>query len=82
MDPSAGGMKMRQVIRVLLPNQLREDQELPFGTIVVYTDGKTGWLSTPQGAMPMPAEVLKQAQGEIFRDLIGLMLSIATRRAR
>jgi zinc protease len=75
MDPSAGGMKMRQVIRVLLPNQLREDQALPVGTIVVYSDGKTGWLSTPQGVTPMPGEVLKQAQGEIFRDLIGLMLS-------
>lgn len=75
MDVSAGGMRMRQVIRVLLPNQLREDQVLPIGTIVVYSDGKTGWLSTPQGVTPMPAEVLKQAQGEIFRDLIGLMLS-------
>ncbi len=75
MDPSAGGIKMRQVIRLLLPNQLREDQVLPVGTIVVYSDGKTGWLSTPQGVMNMPGEVLKQAQGEMFRDLVGLMLS-------
>ncbi len=75
MDPSQGGLKMRQVIRVLLPNQLREDQVLPIGTIVVYSDGKTGWLASPQGVQNMPGEVLKQARGEIFRDLIGLMLS-------
>ena len=74
MDAAAGGMKIKQVVR-LLGSNLREDQILPIGTIVVYTDGKTGWMSTPQGVMNMPGEVLKQAQGEVFRDLIGLMLS-------
>jgi len=74
MDAAAGGMKIKQVVRILGSN-LREDQILPIGTIVVFTDGKTGWMSTPQGVMNMPGEVLKQAQGEVFRDLIGLMLS-------
>jgi zinc protease len=74
MDAAAGGMKIKQVVR-LMGSNLREDQILPIGTIVVYTDGKTGWMSTPQGVMNMPGEVLKQAQGEVFRDLVGLMLS-------
>jgi zinc protease len=74
MDAVAGGMKIKQVVR-MLGSTLREDQILPIGTIVVYTDGKAGWMSTPQGVMNMPGEVLKQAQGEVFRDLIGLMLS-------
>ena len=59
----------------LAPGQLRQEQELPFGKITAYTDGKSGWLATPQGVQAMPAEVLKQAQGELFREPFALMLS-------
>jgi|HubBroStandDraft_6_1064221.scaffolds.fasta_scaffold64944_2 zinc protease len=75
LEPAAGGFKVKEVSMYLAPDQLRQEQELPFGKIIVYTDGKTGWLSTPQGVQPMPAEILKQAQGELFRELFALMLS-------
>lgn len=75
MEAAAGGMKIHQTSRFIAPDQYRQDQELPFGKIAAYTDGKTGWLSTPQGTGNMPAEVLKQAQGEMFRNLATLMLS-------
>ena len=75
MDPSAGGFKMKQTIQFVAPNHYRQDQELPFGKIIAYTDGASGWLSSPQGVLPMPPEVLKQAQGELFRRLTGLVLS-------
>lgn len=75
MDPSAGGFKMKQTVRFLAPNQYRQDQELPFGKIVAYTNGSAGWLASPQGVLPMSPEVLKQAQGELFRRLSGLVLS-------
>jgi zinc protease len=75
MDPSAGGFKMKQTVQFVAPNHYRQDQELPFGKIIAYTDGATGWLSSPQGVLPMPPEVLKQAQGELFRRLSGLVLS-------
>jgi hypothetical protein len=55
--------------------QFRQDQELPMGKIVAYTDGKTGFLITPQGQMAMPAEVLRQARGDLFRTLPALMLA-------
>lgn len=74
MDPSAGGLKVKETTRVV-GDQFRQEQELPFGKMTVYTDGKTGWLVTPQGTMNMPAEVLKQARGDIFRELAPLMLS-------
>jgi zinc protease len=70
-----GGMKIKQSNRYLAPGYFRQDQELPFGKITAYTDGKMGWLSTPQGFMPMPAPVLKQAQGEVFRNLPHVMLA-------
>ena len=75
LDASAGGIKIKQQNRYVSPQYLRQDQDLPFGKVSVYTDGKSGWLATPQGTMPMPAQVLKQAQGELFRHLIALMLS-------
>ncbi len=79
MDPSQGGFKIKETTRVMLGSggveQFRQDQELPMGKIVAYTDGKTGFLITPQGAMGMPAEVLRQARGDMLRELPALMLS-------
>jgi len=77
MDASAGGMKIRQQNRWIAPGVFRQDQMLPFGTIVAFSDGKSGWLALPppQGLKPMPAPVLKQAQGEIFRQWLTLILS-------
>jgi len=75
MSPAAGGMKMKQQIRWVAPSFFRQDQVLPIGTIVAYSDGKTGWLSMPQGVIPMNASVLKQAQGEILREWVTLVLS-------
>jgi zinc protease len=75
LEPAAGGFKVKQVSKYLAPGRLRQEQELPFGKITAYTDGKSGWLATPQGVQAMPAEVLKQAQGELFREPFALMLS-------
>ena len=66
---------MKQTVRYLAPGHFRQDQVLPFGTIVAYINGDAGWLSTPQGTQDMPAQIVKQAQGEVFRNLITLMLS-------
>jgi hypothetical protein len=75
MAPSQGGITMKQTIRTLLPGYYRQDQVLPFGNVVAYINGNKGWLSTPQGTQDMPAEVVKQAQGEAFRNFPGIILS-------
>ena len=79
MDPSMGGFKIKETTEIILgatgAEQFRQNQELPIGKIVAYTDGKTGFLITPQGTIPMPAEVLKQARGDLFRMLPTLMLA-------
>ena len=75
----AGGMKVKQLNRYILAGgsagHFRADQELPFGKVIVYSDGKTGWLTGPQGLMPMPPPVLRQAQGEMFRNLLHVVLA-------
>jgi zinc protease len=75
MDPSSGGMKIKQQVRWVAPNTIRQDQSFGGMTIVAYTDGKSGWISQPQGVMPMTAMVLRQAQGEAFREWQTLVLS-------
>ena len=72
---AAPGVKVKLVNMYLAPGQIRQEQELPFGKVITYSDGKTGWLSTPQGVQAMPAEILKQAQGEIFREPYTSLLS-------
>ncbi len=70
-----GGMKATQVTRIL-PPQVRFEQKLPFGAILVYSDGKGGgWLKGPQGAGPLPPQVVRQANDELFRMHPALWLS-------
>jgi zinc protease len=69
MDPTAGGLKMKQHNRYLAPAYFRQDLELPFGKISTFSDGKTGWQSNPRGVTPMAPAVLNQIRGVVFRNL-------------
>jgi len=75
LEAAAGGIRLKVVSMYLAPDQFRQEQEIPGAKIIEYSDGKSGFLSTPQGVQPMPAEALKQAQGELFREPYALMLS-------
>jgi len=75
LQAGTGVMKAKQTNQSLLPSQFRQTQELPFGKMIAYSDGVTGWLQTPQGVVPMPGEIIQQVQMEIFRQLFGLLLS-------
>jgi hypothetical protein len=73
---SAGAvMKATQTNRWIAPSHFRQDVALPFGKISSYFDGQAGWISGPQGTGPMPAPVLKQAEGETFRAFFRLLVS-------
>lgn len=76
LDPSAGGLKIRQTNRVIVPNLFRQEQENgPIGKETVFGDGKSGWIATSQGVQNMPAEVVKQVEGELFRNPASFWLS-------
>ncbi|MCW5980867.1 MAG: insulinase family protein [Bryobacteraceae bacterium] len=70
-----GAMNVTQLNRWLKPSHVRQEQELPFGKMSSYFDGKTGWLSTPQGTQPMPDIVARQVRGAVLRSLPLLLLS-------
>jgi hypothetical protein len=76
MASGAGGvLKATQRNRWIRPSLFRQDQELPFGKVSAYSDGKTGWLMTPQGTQAMPPPVLEQVQGALFKVWFTLLLS-------
>jgi zinc protease len=71
---AGGSMKASQTTRVIpAARMLRQDQQLPFGKIVAFYDGTTGWIFGPQGQAAMPEAVLKQVRTELFRGLIALL---------
>jgi zinc protease len=73
--PAAGGMKIKQVNQWLSSGEFRQDSEMPMGKISAYSDGKSGWIHTPQGSGPLGGPQLKQVQGDLFRVYYQLLLS-------
>ena len=49
IDASAGGMKVTQTTRWIAPTFFRQDTSLPSGSVSAYSDGRIGWIATPQG---------------------------------
>ena len=69
------GLKLKITNIFLAPDKVRQEQELPVGKVITYSDAKSGWLATPQGVQPMPGDILKQNQAEVFREMFPLLLS-------
>lgn len=72
-----GPMKVNQKVQWLMPDKVRQEQELPFGKVIAAFDGKSGFLVAPgaPGPQPMPAPVLKQVSDELFAMLVTLVQS-------
>ncbi|HYI96366.1 MAG TPA: pitrilysin family protein [Bryobacteraceae bacterium] len=70
-----GSLKAQQTNQWMRSGAFRQTQQLPFGKIQAYYDGKTNWLASPQGVMEMPPPVLRQMQGEKMRVFFELMLA-------
>jgi hypothetical protein len=75
IDPAAGGLKATQTELWVAPDKFRQDNVLPFGKVSTYSDGKTGWIATPQGVQPVPPAQLTQVQFETFRIWFSLLRS-------
>ncbi len=75
VEPSAGGMLVKETDRWIAPNYFRQDTVFPTGKLSAYTDGRIGWVATPQGSGPLAGTQLKQVQGDLFRLYFRLLLS-------
>jgi outer membrane lipoprotein-sorting protein len=68
-------MQVKQMNLWVAPNHFRQESTLPFGKVIVYSDGKGGWISTPQGVQPLPTPQLNQIREELFRNYFTLLTS-------
>ena len=75
VDPSVGGVVMKRTDRWVAPSDFREDTQLPVGSVSVYGDGKSGWMSSPQARMPLPPAQLKPVQDKMLRLFFPMLLS-------
>lgn len=74
MDPSAGGTLVRGTDRWLAPGAFRREQDASTGKVAVYVNGRSGWISTPQGSGALAGDRLKEVQGGHFRLYFRLLL--------
>ena len=70
-----GMMTAEQTTRIILPDVLRQEMQLPFGAMVIFAAGDSGWMKRPQGQAPLAGPPLKQAQEALFRARESLLLS-------
>ena len=73
--PTIGGSKLTETDRWVAPMFFRQETVVPAGRVAAYTDGKLGWIQTPQGWGALQGTQLKQVQGDLFRTWFRLMLS-------
>jgi zinc protease len=63
-----GEVAVKRQSWMILPGELRVEQQLPFGKITIYYDGKgSGWMIGPQGEIALPPPVVTQVRQELFR---------------
>jgi zinc protease len=68
-------MKAKQKNSYASPSSFRQELELPFGKQTVYSNGSAGWMVAMQGSQNLPPAVIKQVQGEVFRQIFRLAMS-------
>src|SRR6202041_686041 len=51
-----GPMDLKIKLTIMFPDHLRNDAELPVGTITQGFDGKAAWVLAPQGLMDLPED--------------------------
>ena len=75
IETPQGTMAVKQTNQWLAPSYFRQDQELPFGMMTAYYDGKTGWLAAQGKVQPMPPPIVKQIRGGLLRNPFLLWLA-------
>ena len=62
LDPKAGGLKVAETDSWIAAGYFRQESVLPFGKVIVYSDGNTGWASQPAGSDAAPGRRTQAGQ--------------------
>jgi zinc protease len=77
LDPAAGALNIAQTWQWLAPGHYREENVLPGGAVMTYSDGETGWVWNSKGAQAIEDPERDQVRFELFRMWFPLLLSAA-----
>ncbi len=75
LDSAAGGLTIGQTWSWLAPAHYREENVLPGGSVMTYSDGETGWVWNSQGAQTIEDPERDQVRFELFRMWFPLLAS-------
>ncbi|MDX2180655.1 MAG: pitrilysin family protein [Bryobacteraceae bacterium] len=75
IDAGGGQLAAKQKIQWVAPATMRQENELPFGKILSFYDGKGGWIKTPQGEAALSGPMLRQVEEQAFYNLYSLVAS-------
>jgi zinc protease len=75
MSAAGGGMTASEMERWMAPGNIREEGDTAQGRVVVYSDGKSGWVTRGRASGILLGTQLKALQGDLFRAYFSLLLS-------
>ena len=70
LSETAGNALVTETEKWIAPSYFRQESQLPQGRIVAYTDGKGGWISTPQGQGPLTGQPTGAGEGRSFPPVL------------
>jgi zinc protease len=68
-------MTVKQVQMWIKPGIFRQESTYPFGKVIAFFDGNTGFIKAPQGEQPLAGPFAAQVKGQLFRDYFSLLQS-------
>jgi zinc protease len=76
LDPAAGSLNVAQTWQwVAAGHHYREENVLPGGAVMTYSDGESGWVWNSKGAQAIEDPERDQVRFELFRMWFPLLLS-------
>jgi zinc protease len=75
LDAVNPSIRVQQVLKWVGPSNWREENSYPGAKVALFTDGKTGWMAAGANSQVLGGPQAKQANGDLFRSYIGLLLS-------
>jgi zinc protease len=75
LDAVNPNIHVNQILKWVAPNYWREENSYPGAKVALYTDGKSGWIASGQNSQVLGGPQAKQANGNLFRSYVGLLLS-------
>jgi hypothetical protein len=75
MTTQGRNMRITQALKIVVPDIMRQETQMPFGLLTIYIGPEGGWGKTPQGQVALPEPQTRQARDELFRLRPVLLLS-------